>query len=201
MVDYRLPQVLVPSSLFVSAQESRRAEGVQRVRSFHGEQLAGDARDGRYDRLRVVVSQPYNKHCQVRAHPLEGRSLVSPFPSLLIESARSTGCRSSTCSSRRRTRTGPAVRWRTRRRRPRGTPGGPARRPTTTSSAPASCSRSTATGKPPARRRAQVGAAHVARSPPRDRDDDAKRNCVFQIHKFDERQRWRGIASPIRPLN
>ncbi|XP_026329047.1 DNA repair protein XRCC1, partial [Hyposmocoma kahamanoa] len=57
-------QVLVPSSVFVSAQESRRAEGVQRVRSFDGEQLTAATRDLRFDRVRVVVSQPYNKHCQ-----------------------------------------------------------------------------------------------------------------------------------------
>nr|XP_049700136.1 DNA repair protein XRCC1 isoform X2 [Helicoverpa armigera] len=55
-------QVLVPSSVFVSREESRGAAPVPRVRSFR-EQL-GPARLQRWDRLRLVCSQPYAKHCQ-----------------------------------------------------------------------------------------------------------------------------------------
>ncbi|PZC72402.1 hypothetical protein B5X24_HaOG211246 [Helicoverpa armigera] len=55
-------QVLVPSSVFVSREESRGAAPVPRVRSFR-DQL-GPARLQRWDRLRLVCSQPYAKHCQ-----------------------------------------------------------------------------------------------------------------------------------------
>ncbi|KAI5638179.1 twin BRCT domain-containing protein [Phthorimaea operculella] len=61
-------QVLVASSVFLSLHESRRAaEGdtaADRVRSFTTEQLAADVRGKRWDRVRVVCSQPYNKHCK-----------------------------------------------------------------------------------------------------------------------------------------
>ncbi|CAB3227973.1 unnamed protein product [Arctia plantaginis] len=57
-------QVLVPSCVFVSPAESRRDEPAERVRSFGAEQLASDARAQRWDRVRVVCSQPYNKHCK-----------------------------------------------------------------------------------------------------------------------------------------
>ncbi|XP_045533049.1 DNA repair protein XRCC1 isoform X2 [Pieris brassicae] len=56
-------EVLVPSCVFVSASESRRGSGVDRVRTFSGEQLSA-TRLRPWDRLRVVCSQPYNKHCQ-----------------------------------------------------------------------------------------------------------------------------------------
>ncbi|XP_047508001.1 DNA repair protein XRCC1 isoform X1 [Pieris napi] len=56
-------EVLVPSCVFVSAGESRRGSGVDRVRTFSGEQLSA-TRLRPWDRLRVVCSQPYNKHCQ-----------------------------------------------------------------------------------------------------------------------------------------
>ncbi|KAH9639798.1 hypothetical protein HF086_002943 [Spodoptera exigua] len=57
-------QVLVPSCVFLSREESRRGADPARVRSFCGAQLAQAARDLRWDRLRVVCSQPHNKHCQ-----------------------------------------------------------------------------------------------------------------------------------------
>ncbi|KAF9793556.1 hypothetical protein SFRURICE_014145 [Spodoptera frugiperda] len=57
-------QVLVPSCVFLSREESRRGAEPARVRSFSGEQLAQPARDMRWDRLRVICSQPHNKHCQ-----------------------------------------------------------------------------------------------------------------------------------------
>ncbi|XP_022112788.2 DNA repair protein XRCC1 isoform X2 [Pieris rapae] len=56
-------EVLVPSCVFVSASESRRGSGVDRVRTFSGDQLSS-TRLRPWDRLRVVCSQPYNKHCQ-----------------------------------------------------------------------------------------------------------------------------------------
>ncbi|XP_073946536.1 DNA repair protein XRCC1-like [Choristoneura fumiferana] len=56
-------EVLVPSSVFLSPLESRRDSGVERVRSFSGDQLA-PARAHRWDRVRAVCSQPYNKHCK-----------------------------------------------------------------------------------------------------------------------------------------
>ncbi|XP_050344227.1 DNA repair protein XRCC1 [Nymphalis io] len=56
-------QVLVPSCMLLSPAESRRDAGVERVRSFSGAQLAG-ARGRRWDRVRVVCAQPYNKHCK-----------------------------------------------------------------------------------------------------------------------------------------
>ncbi|XP_075977027.1 DNA repair protein XRCC1-like [Anticarsia gemmatalis] len=56
-------QVLVPSCVLVSAAESRRDVPVERVRSFSAEQLA-EARLQRWDRVRVVCTQPYNKHCK-----------------------------------------------------------------------------------------------------------------------------------------
>lgn len=95
--------MLVPSSVFVSAQESRRAEGVQRVRSFGGDQLAQGARLSRFDRLRVVLSQPYNKHCQVtKSRSAPSIDAVAPFLMFVLQSVHSLGCRLSTCSSRRR---------------------------------------------------------------------------------------------------
>ncbi|KAJ2951853.1 hypothetical protein O0L34_g14023 [Tuta absoluta] len=61
-------QVLVASSVFLSPIDSRKAtEGdtaADRVRSFNIEQLAEDVRGKRWDRVRVVCSQPYNKHCK-----------------------------------------------------------------------------------------------------------------------------------------
>nr|XP_026487959.1 DNA repair protein XRCC1 isoform X1 [Vanessa tameamea] len=56
-------QVLVPTCMLLSPSESRRGAGVERVRSFGGAQLAG-ARARRWDRVRVVCAQPYNRHCK-----------------------------------------------------------------------------------------------------------------------------------------
>ncbi|XP_063538199.1 DNA repair protein XRCC1 [Cydia strobilella] len=56
-------EVLVPSSVFLSPMDSRRGTGVERVRSFSAEQLAA-AKAQKWDRVRVVCSQPYNKHCK-----------------------------------------------------------------------------------------------------------------------------------------
>ncbi|CAK1542853.1 unnamed protein product [Leptosia nina] len=56
-------EVLIPSCVFVPASESRREERVERVRNFTGEQLTS-ARECRWNRIRVVCSQPYNKHCK-----------------------------------------------------------------------------------------------------------------------------------------
>ncbi|CAG9788026.1 unnamed protein product [Diatraea saccharalis] len=57
-------QVLLPSSVFLSPSESRRAEGVERVRSFSEPLLTGAGGAQRWDRVRLVCSQPYNKHCK-----------------------------------------------------------------------------------------------------------------------------------------
>lgn len=65
-------QMLVPSSVFVSRDESRRDTAVERVRSFSAEQLSADTRGQRWDRVRIVCSQPYNKHCKVTAFKLDG---------------------------------------------------------------------------------------------------------------------------------
>ncbi|XP_022826986.1 DNA repair protein XRCC1, partial [Spodoptera litura] len=54
-------QVLVPSCVFATREESRRGAEVARVRSFSGAQLAPDARAGRWDRLRLVCSQPHDR--------------------------------------------------------------------------------------------------------------------------------------------
>ncbi|XP_059061921.1 LOW QUALITY PROTEIN: DNA repair protein XRCC1 [Achroia grisella] len=56
-------QVLVPSCVFLSPAESRRDPGAGRVRSFTADHLAAAAAQ-RWDRVRVVCSQPYNKHCK-----------------------------------------------------------------------------------------------------------------------------------------
>lgn len=150
------PQVLVPSSVFVSAQESRRADAVQRVRSFDGEQLAAAARDNRFDRVRIVVSQPYNKHCQVTFFPPSPTALDVSSHLCLYRFGCSTGCRSSTCLSRKTTQRGPAAasegkqlwtRWVRGRRRSR---------PMTTSSAPENYSRCIARSNTHAGRPTQV---------------------------------------------
>ncbi|XP_046967928.1 DNA repair protein XRCC1 isoform X2 [Vanessa cardui] len=56
-------EVLVPTCMLLSAGEARRGAAEQRVRSFSGAQLA-PARARRWDRVRVVCAQPYNRHCQ-----------------------------------------------------------------------------------------------------------------------------------------
>ncbi|XP_038212813.1 DNA repair protein XRCC1 [Zerene cesonia] len=55
-------EVLVPSCVLVAPGEARRG-AAQRVRTLAAPDLAA-ARTSRWDRLRVVCSQPYNKHCQ-----------------------------------------------------------------------------------------------------------------------------------------
>ncbi|XP_045500114.1 DNA repair protein XRCC1 [Colias croceus] len=55
-------EVLVPSCVLVAPGEARRG-AAERVRTFSADQLSA-ARAQRWDRLRVVCSQPYNKHCQ-----------------------------------------------------------------------------------------------------------------------------------------
>ncbi|KPI91025.1 DNA repair protein XRCC1 [Papilio xuthus] len=61
-------EVLVPRCVFASPAECRRAggggAGGDRVRSFSADQLAEGARGRRWDRVRLLCSQPYNKHCQ-----------------------------------------------------------------------------------------------------------------------------------------
>ncbi|XP_068629178.1 DNA repair protein XRCC1-like isoform X2 [Battus philenor] len=57
-------QVLVPRCVFTAPGDARRAEAAQRVRSFSSAQLAEGARAHRWDRVRVLCSQPYNRHCQ-----------------------------------------------------------------------------------------------------------------------------------------
>ncbi|XP_047997826.1 DNA repair protein XRCC1 [Leguminivora glycinivorella] len=72
-------EVLVPSSVFLSPMDSRRGTGVERVRSFSAEQLA-PTKTQKWDRVRVVCSQPYNKHCKY------GLSFVHIFESDKAES-------------------------------------------------------------------------------------------------------------------
>ncbi|XP_063385328.1 DNA repair protein XRCC1 [Cydia fagiglandana] len=74
-------EVLVPSSVFLSPMDSRRGSGVERVRSFSAEQLA-PAKAQKWDRVRVVCSQPYNKHCKY------GLSFVHIFESDKSESGK-----------------------------------------------------------------------------------------------------------------
>ncbi|KAJ8719280.1 hypothetical protein PYW08_011455 [Mythimna loreyi] len=57
-------QVLVPSSVFISREESRRDAPVARVRSFGKDTFSAPACEQRWDRVRIVCSQPHNKHCQ-----------------------------------------------------------------------------------------------------------------------------------------
>ncbi|RVE43783.1 hypothetical protein evm_011554 [Chilo suppressalis] len=61
-------QVIVASSIFLSPSESRGAgdgsSGLERVRSFPWSQLQPGAAAQRWDRVRVLCSQPYNKHCK-----------------------------------------------------------------------------------------------------------------------------------------
>ncbi|XP_045537004.1 LOW QUALITY PROTEIN: DNA repair protein XRCC1 [Papilio machaon] len=63
-------EVLVPRCMFSGPAECRRAgagaagAASDRVRSFNVEQLAEGARRRRWDRVRLLCSQPYNKHCQ-----------------------------------------------------------------------------------------------------------------------------------------
>ncbi|XP_048483153.1 DNA repair protein XRCC1 [Plutella xylostella] len=77
-------KVLVPSCVFLSPSDSRKGEGVDKVRSFSADQLAADAKDQKWDRVRVVCSQPYNKHCQYGLsfihifEPEEGPSAANP---------------------------------------------------------------------------------------------------------------------------
>ncbi|XP_045774195.1 DNA repair protein XRCC1 [Maniola jurtina] len=56
-------QVLVPSCVLLSPGASRRGEGAECVRSFGAAQLTS-ASAQRWDRVRLVCSQPYNKHCK-----------------------------------------------------------------------------------------------------------------------------------------
>ncbi|XP_063364783.1 DNA repair protein XRCC1 [Cydia amplana] len=74
-------EVLVPSSVFLSPMDSRRGTGVERVRSFSAEQLA-PAKSQKWDRVRVVCWQPYNKHCKY------GLSFVHIFESDKSDSAK-----------------------------------------------------------------------------------------------------------------
>ncbi|XP_072948942.1 DNA repair protein XRCC1-like isoform X2 [Epargyreus clarus] len=79
-------QVLVPSCVFQPAAEARRGAAPDRVRSFARAELAAR---GRADRLRVVCTQPYNKHCKyglsfVHVHEAEAaraRLLLPDAPS------------------------------------------------------------------------------------------------------------------------
>ena len=57
--------MLVPNSVLLTPLESRRDDGIEKVRSFSGNQLSSDAKLKKWDRVRVVCSQPYNKHCKV----------------------------------------------------------------------------------------------------------------------------------------
>ncbi|CAH2089970.1 unnamed protein product [Euphydryas editha] len=82
-------EVLVPTSMLLSPSESRR-EAVERVRSFSGAALAA-ARERRWDRVRLVCTQPYNKHCKyglsfVHIHEPEGPSLKTFPHALALES-------------------------------------------------------------------------------------------------------------------
>ncbi|KAL4703124.1 hypothetical protein ACJJTC_000183, partial [Scirpophaga incertulas] len=77
-------EVLVPSSIFLTPSSSRSSEAVERVRSFSSEQL-GPAQTHRWDRVRVVCSQPYNKHCKyglsfIHIYEPEGQHVAVPAP-------------------------------------------------------------------------------------------------------------------------
>ncbi|XP_032518030.2 DNA repair protein XRCC1 isoform X2 [Danaus plexippus] len=55
-------EVLVPSCVLCSPREARGAP-VERVKSFTRDELTS-VRQRRWDRLRLVCSQPYNRHCK-----------------------------------------------------------------------------------------------------------------------------------------
>ncbi|NWR04030.1 XRCC1 protein, partial [Paradoxornis webbianus] len=57
------PQVLLPSSALMSPGESKAGQELRRVRIFGPESLVKGQAQGTWDRLKVVLSQPY---CQVR---------------------------------------------------------------------------------------------------------------------------------------
>ncbi|CAH0726842.1 unnamed protein product, partial [Brenthis ino] len=81
-------QVLVPNSVLLTPVESRREDGIEKVRSFSGTQLTSDAARRRWDRVRVVCSQPYNKHCKFGLsfihifEPEEANKAPAPAPAL-----------------------------------------------------------------------------------------------------------------------
>lgn len=90
-------EVLVPSSIFLSAIDSRKEENVEKVRSFSSENFAESARNQKWDRVRVVCSQPYNKHCKyglsfIQIYEPERREVSvgvgsgAPLPLLALES-------------------------------------------------------------------------------------------------------------------
>ncbi|GBP58963.1 DNA repair protein XRCC1 [Eumeta japonica] len=57
-------KVLVPSCVFITPSEARKNDDVEKVRSFDYSQLASDTKNLSWDRVRIVCSQPYNKHCK-----------------------------------------------------------------------------------------------------------------------------------------
>ncbi|XP_045451976.1 DNA repair protein XRCC1 [Melitaea cinxia] len=82
-------EVLVPTCMLLSPSESRR-EAVERVRSFSGAALAA-ARERRWDRVRLVCAQPYNKHCKyglsfVHVYSTEAAAPRAFVPALALES-------------------------------------------------------------------------------------------------------------------
>lgn len=58
-------QVLVPNCVLLTPAESRRDDGIEKVRFFKESNFASDTKLKKWDRVRVVCSQPYNRHCKV----------------------------------------------------------------------------------------------------------------------------------------
>ncbi len=55
---------LLPSSSFMSPIESRNRENANRVRMFNAEQLNGEVAKHKWDAVKVVCTQPFNRHCK-----------------------------------------------------------------------------------------------------------------------------------------
>lgn len=57
-------KVLLASSSFMSALDSRQSTNVNKVRMFPHGQLSKPACDEKWDRIKIVCTQPFNKHVQ-----------------------------------------------------------------------------------------------------------------------------------------
>jgi DNA-repair protein XRCC1 len=58
-------EVLVCTSCFMSPNDSRNSLNVSNVKTFNTNQLVQDTQSKKWDRVRVVCTQPYNKHIEV----------------------------------------------------------------------------------------------------------------------------------------
>ena len=57
-------QTLLPAASFMSPAESRQGSAKNRVRMFSRDKLTADLAAERWDRVRIVCTQPFNKHVQ-----------------------------------------------------------------------------------------------------------------------------------------